>query len=105
VMPLVEQNRVYIGQWKRGTEIAETQYDIKGIQSAAKKTADGYVMEFLLPASAIQQFQPAAGSKIGINLNLGVQGTQSNREVYWPRQKESGAPAHPELWGTLELAN
>ena len=34
--PAVDQNRVYVGQWKRGAEIAETQYDIKGVESAVK---------------------------------------------------------------------
>lgn len=104
-VPLVDQNRVYVGQWKRGSEIAETLQDIKGVQSAAKATADGYVMEFLLPAAAIKQYQPAAGKKIGLNLNLSVQGQTLNREVYWPNAKGWGSPAHPEQWGTVELAD
>jgi hypothetical protein len=104
-VPLVDQNRVYVGQWKRDNEIAATLSDIQGIQSSAKKTADGYVMEFLLPASAIKQYQPVAGSKIGVNLNLTIQGQKSNREVFWPQAKEWGVPTHPEGWGTLELAN
>ena len=104
-IPLVDQNRVYVGQWKRAAELDETQFDIQGIQSAAKKTADGYVMEFLLPASLIKHYRPAVGSKLGVNLNLAVHGQQSDREVYWPNSKGSDAPAHPELWGTFDLVD
>ena len=72
--------------------------------SANGNAADGYVMEFLLPAASIQRYLPAVGRKIGVNLNLVVHGQQANREVYWPNPKNSEAPAHPEAWGTLELA-
>jgi hypothetical protein len=102
--PLIDQNRVYAGQWKRGAEIAETRYDIKSVKGAVKKTADGYVMEFLLPASLIQKYRPVAGEKIGVNLNLSVRGQRAEREVYWPNAKAWGAPARPETWGTLNLA-
>lgn len=102
--PIVGQNRVYAGRWKRGDEIAATQYDLQGIKSAARKTADGYVMEFLLPASAIQQYQAAPGGKIGVNLNLNVRGKHVDRQVYWPNAKSSSTLAQPETWGTLDLA-
>jgi hypothetical protein len=104
-VPLIDQNRVYVGQWKRAAELSESQFDIQGIQSAANKTSDGYVMEFLLPAALIKNYHPIAGSKIGVNVNLVVQGRQSNREVYWPNPKKSGSSVHPETWGTMDLVN
>jgi hypothetical protein len=104
-VPLVGQNRVYVGQWKRATELNQTQFDLRGIQSAAKKTRDGYVMEFLLPAALIKNYHPMAGGKMGVNVNLTVHGQQSDREIYWPNAKKSGSPAHPETWGTLDLIN
>ena len=61
-------------------------------------------MEFLLPASAIRHYQPVAGGKIGVNLNLGVRGQHADRQVHWPNAKASGAPTRPETWGTLDLA-
>ena len=102
-VPLTESHRVYMGQWKMGKETSATRYDIPGVRGAAQSTADGYVMEFLLPAAEIQGYRPQAGSALGLNLNLTVQGGQSSREVYWPSPKNSGVTAHPERWGTVLL--
>ena len=57
-------------------------------------------MEFLLPAAQIRNYHPQAGSRLGLNLNLTIQGKQANREAYWPSPKKSGVTAHPERWGT-----
>jgi hypothetical protein len=103
LVPMVGENRVYLGQWKRGSEVQATRYDIPGVKGAAVKTADGYVMEFLLPAELIQKYQPAAGGRLGLCVNLTVQGKRFIREVYWPRSKASGAPTRPETWGTVDL--
>lgn len=99
-----DQNRVFAGQWKRKNEIPETKYDLKDVKGAAVKTADGYRMEFLLPAAVLVKFKPEAGSRVGLNLNLTVQGTRFNRDVYWPWMKDWGVQNLPKTWGTLELA-
>ena len=103
--PLPDEKRVYVGRWKRGQEIAETRYDIPGLATAVRRDGDGYVMEFLLPAAQLQKYEPKAGSRLGVNLNLTVKGRQFDREVYWPASKAGdGVPDKPELWGTMELA-
>lgn len=104
LVPQVEQKRAYVGRWKRGAEIAATQYDIAGIQSAARRQGDGYVLECLLPATLIQGYKPAPGTRLGLNLNLSVKGVQLDREVFWPLPKSDGTPDHPENWGTVVLA-
>src|SRR6185437_14007968 len=76
LVPQLDKHRVYVGQWKRGSEIPETQYDIPGIRSGAEHTADGYRMECLSPAALIQGFKAAAGSRIGLNVNLSVKGVK-----------------------------
>jgi hypothetical protein len=102
-VPLVDENRVYVGQWKRGGEIPETRYDIRGVRGAAIRKGDGYVMEFLLPTAEIQKFKPAAGGTIGLNLNLTIKGKEFPREVYWPAPKSVEIQARPGAWGSMEL--
>jgi hypothetical protein len=102
IVPLPDSNRVYLGQWKMQNEIPATRYDIP-IQGVAKRTADGYVMEFLLPAALIKDYRPEVGGRLGLNLNLTIQGKQSNREAFWPGPKKFGAPTNPDRWGTALL--
>ena len=98
--PLVKEGRVYVGRWKRSAEIAATQYDLAGVKSACRKTADGYIMEVLLPASCLTRFAPVSQGHLGLNLNLSVSGVDGElREVFWPAPKADGAQAKPSLWG------
>lgn len=103
MVPLPEANRVYLGQWKMNQEIPATRYDIPAIRGAAMRTPEGYTMEFLLPAEQIQNYHPQAGSRLGLSVNLTIQGRQVSREAYWPSSKKSGATAHPDRWGTVLL--
>jgi hypothetical protein len=102
-VPLVAEKRVYAGQWKRGGEIPETRYDIPGVRGVALAKGDGYVMEFLLPASEIQKLKPAPGGTIGLNLNLTIKGKQFSREVYWPAPKSLNIQDRPGAWGAMDL--
>jgi hypothetical protein len=102
--PLVDQKRVYVGQWKRNNEIPETRYDISGIQSVAVRKGNGYVMECLIPASLLQGFQPVAGTKLGLNLNLSVKGEHQDREAFWATPKGESAE-QPASWGTVTLSD
>lgn len=103
LVPQVEGKRVYLGQWKRGEELSETRYDIPNIQSAAVRRGDGYVMECLIPASALRDWKPQIGGRIGLNFNLSIRSTP-DREVFWTRAKNDGATDHPESWGSVLLA-
>jgi len=100
--PQVDQKRVYVGQWKRNDEITETHYDIPGIQSYAVRKGDGYIMECLIPASLLKDYKPAAGTHLGLNLNLFVKGANQDRDVYWSLPK-SESPDQPAGWGTVTL--
>ena len=103
IVPQVEQKKAYLGQWKRQSEIPQTLYDIPGTQSFSARTNDGYIIEMLIPAAQLQQYQPKAGSWIGLNLNLHVIGPKGNREVFWVLPKADGAPDQPANWGSLLL--
>ncbi len=103
LVPLPDENRVYVGQWKRKSEIAETKYDIKGIKSAARKTAGGYIFECLIPASMISGFDPKAGAALGLNMNLSVRTKSLERAVYWPNPKSPATMDRPSAWGTVYL--
>lgn len=103
LMPDLKNNRVYAGRWKVHDEIAETQYDIPGVQGASRRTKDGYVMEFFLPASAFTPYGLQPGAKIGLNANLTVRGHTFDREVFWPRKKLTGVNTQPNAWGTVIL--
>lgn len=37
LVPLVDEKRAYVGQWKRGNETAATRYDVAGIKTAARR--------------------------------------------------------------------
>jgi len=102
-VPLVAEKRVYGGQWKRSDEIPETRYDLRTVEGVAISKGRGYVIEFRLPASELQGFQPRAGASLGVNLNLTIKGSQYNREVFWPAPKEANIATQPGLWGSLEL--
>lgn len=103
MVPLPDANRVYLGRWKMKDEIPATRYDIPSIRGAARRTPDGYAMEFLLPAEQIRNYHPQAGSRLGLNLNLTIQSAPSSREAYWPSPKKLGVNTHPEQWGTVLL--
>jgi hypothetical protein len=128
--PMVAENRVYVGRWKRNNEIPQTQYDIggpagaasgattgpattspagvapgatPGIKSFCKKTATGYIMEVLLPANQIKGFSAAKGGKFGLNLNITIPTPTGSAEIFWPQDKSNDHFAKPHQWGTVEL--
>ncbi len=103
-VPLCDEGRVYVGQWKRGEELPQTRYDLPNIKSAARKIETGYIMEVLLPAEAIHGFLPQAGACWGLNLNLTVKGKWHDREVYWHRPKDWAILHLPHLWGMVVLS-
>ncbi|MEI6033745.1 MAG: sugar-binding protein [Verrucomicrobiae bacterium] len=103
LVPNFDENRVFLGQWKAKDEIPGNRYDIPGVKSAARRTADGYVMEFLIPAAAFQQFSPRAGEEFGVAASLSVRGTDSAREVFWPRKKDANVRTMPMTWGKMKL--
>lgn len=103
-VPLIGEGRVYAGQWKRGNEIPETKYDLSDVKGVARKTQDGYIMEFLLPAKYLHGYNPQVGVKLGLNINLTVWGKHRDREVFWHRQKDWNTLHSPHLWGTVELS-
>ena len=104
-VPLVDEGRVYVGQWKRGNEIPQTLYDLPEIKSAARKTNDGYIIEVLLPTKYLHGFKTQVGAKLGLNINLTVCSERGTREVYWHHQKDLGVLRSPHLWGTAELVD
>lgn len=97
--PLVAEQRVYVGRWKRNDEIPETQYDVAGIQSFCQRTETGYVFEVLLPAAQFHEWKPTAGAAVGLNVNLTIPGAYGLGEVYWPLSKADDAPTAPHRWG------
>ncbi len=103
LVPNFEENRVFAGQWKAKEEIPENRYDIPGVKSSARRTADGYVMEFLLPAAAFHQYSPRAGEEFGVAASLSVRGEDFAREVFWPRKKDIGVRTMPLSWGRMKL--
>ncbi|HRR07004.1 MAG TPA: sugar-binding protein, partial [Victivallales bacterium] len=102
-VPLPDENRVYVGQWKRGSELPANREDIKNLKTAAKRKGEGYVMEFLLPATEMKNFPAKPGAKIGLNINLTVFGRPLQDEIYWPNSKASGLYCQPPYFGTVEL--
>ncbi len=105
LVPQPALKRVYVGQWARGKEIAQTRYNVEGITSASVATEGGYVFELLIPKSAIQGFDPRVGSMFRLNLNLTACGASDKREVYWPAPKSQGTTNDPSAWGAVRLGD
>ena len=103
LVPNFDEKRVFVGQWKAKDEIPGNRYDLPGVKSAARRTADGYVMEFLIPASAFQQFSARAGEEFGVAASLSVRGNDFAREVFWPRKKDINVRTQPSTWGRMKL--
>lgn len=103
MVPQVQDKKVYIGEWIMENNRDMSRYDLPGIKSAAVQTDDGYIMEFLLPASLIKDFPTASGGSFRLDAILNVHGSKGNREIYWPENKASGVVDHPNDWGLIKL--
>jgi hypothetical protein len=102
-VPVFEEKRVYAGQWKAKDEIPANIFDIPGVKSMARRTPDGYIMEFLLPAAAFQHYSPRSGEEFGVTATLSVRGPDFTREVFWPRKKDLSVRTLPMSWGRMKL--
>jgi len=101
--PLLDSGKVFAGRWKRGQEIAETQYDLQDVQGVSRKTKNGWAMEVFLPGSRLHSWDGTRGKNLGANVNLTLPGSAGRTEVYWPTAKSDSAPDRPDLWGRLRL--
>lgn len=99
--PLVGEQRAYLGRWKMKDEIPANLYDVKeGVQSFSAKTAKGYVMQALIPASQIEGWSTASGTRVGIDLVVSVNSVKGDEvEVCWPRGKDESIQYRPSNWG------
>lgn len=102
-VPQFKDNDVYVGQWKVKDEIPATRYDIPEVKSSSRRTKDGYIMEFFIPAEVFQQYGLKPGLEIGFNANLTVRGADFDREVFWPRSKVGGTNLKPLTWGKMKI--
>jgi hypothetical protein len=100
--PLVKEQKVYLGRWKRNNEIPKTIFDIKS-KGFSKRTKSGYILEGLIPASQILGFNPQSGAKLGLNFNITVQNDKAKFELFWKDSKEGNIVSKPASWGTVIL--
>lgn len=104
VCPQTKSKSVFAGRWKRNNEIPAIMYDLKDVKGFSARTENGYVMEFLIPASLIRGFKPEKGTKIGLNLNISVTHARRDKfEVFWAMEKADKVVEKPHIWGTVEL--
>ncbi|MEA2012573.1 MAG: sugar-binding protein [Verrucomicrobiota bacterium] len=103
IVPMVKENKVYVGRWKRNDEIPKTKYDMQGIKSFSKKIKNGYTMEVLIPADKIKGFKPSKGNKIGLAINLTAPGRKETITCYWPLPKTEGVIEKPYIWAVAEM--
>lgn len=102
-VPQFKNNDVYVGQWKVKDEIPATRYAIPEVKTSSKRTKDGYIMEFFIPAEVFQQYGLKPGMDIGFSANLTVRGADFDREVFWPRSKAGGTNLKPLTWGRMKI--
>jgi hypothetical protein len=70
--------------------------------NAWKKTADGYVVEFMIPADVMAPAKMEAGTKFLLNLALSDAGQPT--EQFYCNKDESSNYCRPVSWGTVILA-
>jgi len=105
LIPQPAQNSVFVGQWKRGNEIAETRNGIPEAHGASRLLGNGYVMEALIPASLIPDVKLATGTRLSGLLLLAIRGKPEHSEVGWPATKGHGTGGGIETWPLLVLGN
>jgi hypothetical protein len=71
------------------------------MQRITTRTADGYIMEFRLPAERLLDADFAPGRIIGLNAYVS---TKSGTDWYWSAGKTAGTYAQPDTWGDLLLS-
>ena len=71
------------------------------LQRASSRTADGYVVEFRIPAERLVDADFAPGRIIGLNSYVSTMG---GTDWYWSAGKEAGTYAQPDTWGDLLLS-
>ena len=71
-----------------------------GMKRAAKKTADGYELEFEIPAERLKDGELSAGKIIGMNFNVE---TGSQLQYYWASSKAVATYTRPDTWGDVLL--
>ena len=101
ICPLVDSKKVYLGRWKRNSEITETQFDIANVPGVSMLRNKGsYIVEVMIPAEAITGFNPNS-KELGVNLNLTIFGEKAKREVFWIYDKAHGIMNKPSEIGRV----
>lgn len=72
------------------------------VRCAWMKSADGYTLEFLIPAKLMAPAKMAPGTKIGLNFALDDGGQRI--EQFYGDENASGAYRRPNSWGAAILA-
>lgn len=86
---------------KRGGWYVPHAFHAAELQRHATHTAEGYVVEFRLPAERMPDADLAPGRIIGFNAYLS---TMAGTDWYWSAGKQAGTYAQPDTWGDLLLA-
>jgi hypothetical protein len=67
---------------------------------AAKKTDDGYLLEFHIPAERLRDGELVAGKIVGMNVNVE---TGTKVQYYWSSSKAVETYVRPDTWGDVLL--
>lgn len=86
---------------KRGGGYVPHAFHAAELQRHATRTAEGYILEFRLPAERMPDADLAPGRIIGFNAYLS---TMAGTDWYWSAGKQAGTYAQPDTWGDLLLA-
>lgn len=71
------------------------------LQRVSTRTADGYVVEFRIPAERLLDAEFSPGRIIGLNSYVS---TMSGTDWYWSAGKQAGTYSQPDTWGDLLLS-
>jgi sialate O-acetylesterase len=72
-----------------------------GLSCAWRPTADGYALEFFIPADALKPAQPKPDTKLGLNMALMDDGRAA--ELFFCDRASWRCQVIPIMWGTVQL--
>ncbi|HLL89684.1 MAG TPA: hypothetical protein VK324_10290 [Tepidisphaeraceae bacterium] len=91
-----------VGQWHRpGDALKESLIPHPAVQDAVRIRPDRYVVEMLIPASALHGWDPHKQPALAFNLH--VRNFQHATDYFWSAPKTVMTQTRPNTWGTLYL--
>lgn len=91
-----------VGRWHRpGDALTDNLIPEPNVKQTARVLPGKYVVEMLIPATSLNNFNPTAQPRLGFNMH--ARNWQNATDYFWSAPKEMQTQLRPNTWGTLYL--